>query len=569
MKNNQVYAVLNGKIKKGGGGGESVDAYTKTQTDNLLLNKVDKEDGKSLISNEDLEQITTNKENIAKKVDKEEGKGLFSGEYKDLNGKPSIPSKTSDLTNDSDFATNESVNKSVDGINRNLTQLQNGNKYNAFSNFIEKKFVAISSGNISDFANTSVTDYIDISNSISVTLGLYYTTNLNNCGVAFYNSSKEFISADNLTTLFGTDGYKEVDITIPQNAKYVVSTFDTAYKSKTKVFLTSVGKKVDDINASLDTLEYSDIAGGKNINNNENTNLYVNISTTSIGYSSGDAGIVIDVSGLSAVTISTKVQQERYRVALCDSIPTGTNTVTGYNGVNKDGKSESITIQNISHKYLVVNATDISSIQVEKGTTSTPYEPYIPSVKMIADEVAAQNASLGVLGKCKNLLNPMLSTTTRNDVTCTNNGDGTYTLNGTSSAQTTFVLKTINDLPIGKYILLSDSIYISAYLQKSDGTWVKTLSGGDIFEITSTNSKIQVVIFVGSGKTMSNEIVKPMVTTNLNATADDFVPYTGDGDTLTADVATLKKDLGGLKFSVSDGVLTITDGTNSWTLPAQ
>ena len=139
----------------------------------------------------------------------------------------------------------------VDGVNRNLVQLQNGNKYNAFSNSINKKFVTISSGNISDFANTSVTDYIDISNSISVTLGLYYTTNLNNCGVAFYNSSKEFISSSNLTTLFGTDGYKEVDITIPQNAKYIVSTFDTAYKSQTKVFLTSAGKKVDDINASL------------------------------------------------------------------------------------------------------------------------------------------------------------------------------------------------------------------------------------------------------------------------------------------------------------------------------
>lgn len=92
MKNNQVYAVLNGKIKKGGGGGESVDAYTKTQTDNLLLNK----------------------------VDKQEGKGLFSGSYNDLSDTPTIPSKTSQLTNDSDFATNESV----DAINSNLTDLK-------------------------------------------------------------------------------------------------------------------------------------------------------------------------------------------------------------------------------------------------------------------------------------------------------------------------------------------------------------------------------------------------------------------------------------------------------------
>ena len=34
-----------------------------------------------------------------------------------------------------------------------------------------------------------------------------------------------------------------------------------------------------------------------------------------------------------------------------------------------------------------------------------------------------------------------------------------------------------------------------------------------------------------------------MITTNLDATYDDFVPYTGDGETLTHDVAELKNDL--------------------------
>ena len=34
----------------GSSGGEPVDTYTKTQTDNLLLNKVDKEEGNGLFS---------------------------------------------------------------------------------------------------------------------------------------------------------------------------------------------------------------------------------------------------------------------------------------------------------------------------------------------------------------------------------------------------------------------------------------------------------------------------------------------------------------------------------------
>lgn len=53
------------------------DAYTKTQTDKLLNNK----------------------------VDKEAGKGLFSGSYNDLTDAPTIPSKTSELQNDSGYLT--------------------------------------------------------------------------------------------------------------------------------------------------------------------------------------------------------------------------------------------------------------------------------------------------------------------------------------------------------------------------------------------------------------------------------------------------------------------------------
>ena len=58
-------------------GGGTVDAYTKTQTDNLLIQK----------------------------VDKEAGKGLFSGSYNDLSDAPTIPSKTSELQNDSGYLT--------------------------------------------------------------------------------------------------------------------------------------------------------------------------------------------------------------------------------------------------------------------------------------------------------------------------------------------------------------------------------------------------------------------------------------------------------------------------------
>ena len=77
MTGEQAYVLAKKLIEAGGGGGGTVDAYTKTQTDNLLIQK----------------------------VDKELGKGLFSGSYNDLTDAPTIPSKTSELQNDSGYLT--------------------------------------------------------------------------------------------------------------------------------------------------------------------------------------------------------------------------------------------------------------------------------------------------------------------------------------------------------------------------------------------------------------------------------------------------------------------------------
>ena len=77
MTGEQAYALAKKLIESSGGGGGTVDAYTKTQTDNLLKGKVDKEDGK----------------------------GLFSGSYNDLTDAPTIPTKTSELQNDSGYLT--------------------------------------------------------------------------------------------------------------------------------------------------------------------------------------------------------------------------------------------------------------------------------------------------------------------------------------------------------------------------------------------------------------------------------------------------------------------------------
>ena len=154
------------------------------------------------------------------------------------------------------------------------------------------------------------------------------------------------------------------------------------------------------------------------------------------------------------------------------------------------------------------------------------------------------NKSLSVIGKCKNLLNPTLQTTTQNGVTCTNNGDGTYTLNGTSTEDTWISFCGKIFINHGKYKFIgsknNDNTFLSLTIISSNNKR-RYVNPGDIFTIEQ-GDKCDFGIST-KNLTFNNIIVKPMLTTNLSATYDDFVPYTGDGETLTHDVAELKNDL--------------------------
>ena len=81
----------------------SENYYNKTQTDNLLSSKV---------NTNDLSQVAT------------------SGQYSDLSGLPSIPSKTSDFTNDSNFVSSSDLSESC----YNKIQIDNFLKNKANSN---------------------------------------------------------------------------------------------------------------------------------------------------------------------------------------------------------------------------------------------------------------------------------------------------------------------------------------------------------------------------------------------------------------------------------------------------
>lgn len=151
-----------------------------------------------------------------------------------------------------------------------------------------------------------------------------------------------------------------------------------------------------------------------------------------------------------------------------------------------------------------------------------------------------------------NLLNPTLQTTTQNGVTCTNNGDGTYTLNGTATEQTAFWMNFNNYLDISKLDAETDyKIICTPYggknnTYRTDFKINETLFGSEYAEISRVYKGKEfdisgyLVIVIAPGYTCDNLVFKPMITTNLSATYDDFVPYTGDTGKLNGDVAALK-----------------------------
>ena len=184
----------------------------------------------------------------------------------------------------------------------------------------------------------------------------------------------------------------------------------------------------------------------------------------------------------------------------------------------------------------VNNHTVESNVPVDAKFTDTVYDD--TEVKESINDV---NKSLSVIGKCKNLLNPTLQTTTQNGVTCTNNGDGTYTLNGTASGDATFILcKVSTDSSPVKLVGCPPNGSYSTYRLNLSG-YGSDIGSGNTYDspINDTAMLLQVI----SGTVCNNLLFKPMITTDLNATFDDFVPYTGDGDTLTHDVAKLNESL--------------------------
>lgn len=140
----------------------------------------------------------------------------------------------------------------------------------------------------------------------------------------------------------------------------------------------------------------------------------------------------------------------------------------------------------------------------------------------------------------KNLLNPTLDTTTQNGITCTNNGDGTYTLNGTATKTFDLATTSVGKDPLSDILIAGQTYRLVGNSKKSNikvnlaqwgSDWSVISNSYDLGEgvnakISPSASYIRVDFNVPDGASCNNLVLKPMLTTDLNATYDDFVSYT-------------------------------------------
>lgn len=188
------------------------------------------------------------------------------------------------------------------------------------------------------------------------------------------------------------------------------------------------------------------------------------------------------------------------------------------------------------------NKTDVASLKTEtsslKESISNKITKFYASSQgetHLADSDDGKIMDMMLYGKSeqkqysgKNLLNATLQTTTQNGVTCTNNGDGTYTLNGTATAIVTFDIA--HDVFYSSFRLIGcpvKGIHDASYeLQARTNNLIYGYDTGDGKNIKA-DEKFFIRIRINTGIVCNNLLFKPMITTDLTATYDDFEPYTG------------------------------------------
>lgn len=282
-------------------------------------------------------------------------------------------------------------------------------------------------------------------------------------------------------------------------------------------FIVNGQKFTDTLNVStnIDDRYKVNLLKTKNLNNGINQDVWINNAGNSCGITSGNVGIYLKANG-GKYTISTTTTQTRYRIGCSNDEPNTSSNVNVYNSTNKDGTSDTITIDTAGYNYLIVSVTDLSTIQVEEGSTATEYTPFINNQINVDNEKYSDTINVGATEDSRSRVNILKSRNlfNKNDViNAYLNSSGTPIAN--------------NDLRVSNYIDIEGASTIA--ISGSQGNGVvscfynssKTATG-DYFSLSSSQTT-KIVAVPTNAK---------YIRITINATALDTYQLE-KGDTIT------------------------------------
>lgn len=184
-------------------------------------------------------------------------------------------------------------------------------------------------------------------------------------------------------------------------------------------------------------------------------------------------------------------------------------------------------------KYEYQEKATIFSEQETEEISGTDIQLIDGKITELSIETTSEDVEIKVTGK--NLFEPKLKIATSNGITCINNGDGTFTLNGTAIDNVSFRLdqSTPNgndNLKIynGDYTLSCKELVsgVNFTLMQID-TWKSPLSTKVDRKFMTTNidnmEEMFMYVYVFSGTTLNDLTIRPMLEKGTIAT--DFEPY--------------------------------------------